>query len=116
MSSQPTTVEKAKDTANAAYESVANTVAGTSSDPRNQPGYNPNQDPSNFDQDAHGNTFKKGDFKDQLNRAATEDSNKGSKKPDGIVETGKLLQTTEERTNANTWTSKVLYSRARSCS
>lgn len=66
MSHQPSTTDNIKNTANSAYESVINTVT-PSNDKSN---YNPDQDKANFKKDAHGNTVKKGDFKDQLNDAA----------------------------------------------
>lgn len=80
MSSQPTDTQKAKDTAANAISSVSQTITGSSDDPRDQPDYDEDKDPRNFDTDAHGNKFKKGDFKDQLNRAATSSDSDG---PDG---------------------------------
>jgi hypothetical protein len=64
MSSQPSTAEKIKGTANSAIDSVSSTLS--SSDPN----YKPDQDKNNFAKDDLGNTFKKGDYKDQLNKAA----------------------------------------------
>ena len=49
------------------------------------------EDLSNFSTDAHGNTFKKGDFKDKLNQAAT---NGGLNQPpssgEGVVDKGQF--------------------------
>jgi len=97
MSSQPTDTQKAKDAAANTIQSVSNTLTGVSNDPRSQPNYDEDKDPRNFDTDAHGNTFKKGDFKDQLNRAATSSTSSSDasigasggegKGKDGIVET-----------------------------
>jgi hypothetical protein len=66
MSRQPSTTESLKDTASSAYETIANTVAPESK----KPGYDPDKDTANFKKDAHGNTVKKGDYKDKLNQAA----------------------------------------------
>jgi hypothetical protein len=84
MSSQPSTIDSLKDTANSTYDSVASTVTSS----QNQADYNPHKDPQNFDKDAHGNTFKKGDFKDQLNKAATGDLNNTDTPPEGILDKG----------------------------
>jgi len=65
MSHQPSTVDSIKDTANSAYETVANTVA-----PAADGEYDPDKDKANFKKDAHGNTVKKGDLKDKLSEAA----------------------------------------------
>lgn len=67
MSSQPSTTESIRDSAKSTYESVANAATSSTQDKTN---YDPNADPLNFSKDAHGNTFKKGDYKDQLNQAA----------------------------------------------
>jgi len=66
MSHQRSTVESLKNTANSAYETVANTFAPESK----KPGCDPDQDAGNFKKDVHGNTVKKGDYKDKLNDAA----------------------------------------------
>lgn len=66
MSHQPSTVDTIKDNALSAYETVANTVTPASQ----RQDYDPNKDVNNFKTDDHGNTVKKGDFKDQLNEAA----------------------------------------------
>jgi hypothetical protein len=81
MSHQPSTTDNIKNTANSAYESIANTVT-----PSNEKeDYEPDQDKTNFKEDVHGNTVKKGDFKDQLNDAAFG----GSKEPErSYVEKG----------------------------
>jgi hypothetical protein len=89
MSSQPTDTQKAKDAAANTIQSVSNTITGNSNDPRSQPNYDEDKDPRNFDTDAHGNKFKKGDFKDQLNKAATSsDDNTAEAGKGGILETG----------------------------
>ena len=75
MSSQPSTIDNVKDSATSTYSSLAD-GATTSSSQNQNPNYDPNADSSNFSKDAHGNTFKKGDYKDQLNQAATGDLNK----------------------------------------
>ena len=66
MSSQPSTLESLKDTAFSAYETVANGVTATSQKGEGDP----EQGKNNIGKDAHGNKFRKGDFKDQLNQAA----------------------------------------------
>ncbi|ATZ50221.1 hypothetical protein BCIN_05g05920 [Botrytis cinerea B05.10] len=66
MSSQPSTIDQLKNTASSAYETVANSVSATSKDGV----YDPDQDKNKVGKDAHGNKFRKGDFKDKLNQAA----------------------------------------------
>ncbi|TGO80966.1 hypothetical protein BPOR_1474g00020 [Botrytis porri] len=66
MSSQPSTVEQMKDKASSAYETVVNSVSAISEDGV----YDPDQDKNKVGKDAHGNKFRKGDFKDKLNQAA----------------------------------------------
>lgn len=83
MSSQPSTVESIKNSANSTYESVANAASLSAQDKTN---YDPNADPSNFSKDAHGNTFKKGDYKDQLNQAAI--AEKKEPPAGGVVDKG----------------------------
>lgn len=73
MSHQSSATESLKNKAESVVESVQNTVAPPQADPN----YNENKDINNFAKDAHGNTFKKGDYKDQLNQAAH-----GGPKPD----------------------------------
>ncbi|APA09403.1 hypothetical protein sscle_05g041730 [Sclerotinia sclerotiorum 1980 UF-70] len=66
MSSSLSTVDSLKNTASSAYETVANSLSATSKNGE----YDPAQDKNNVGKDAHGNKFRKGDFKDQLNQAA----------------------------------------------
>ncbi|ESZ97285.1 hypothetical protein SBOR_2313 [Sclerotinia borealis F-4128] len=66
MSSQPSTIDSLKNTVSSVYETVANSVSATSQND----GYDPNQDKNQIGKDAHGNKFRKGDFKDKLNQAA----------------------------------------------
>ncbi|TGO65460.1 hypothetical protein BCON_0002g00420 [Botryotinia convoluta] len=66
MSSQPSTIDQLKNTASSAYETVANSVSAISKDGV----YDPDQDKNMAGKDAHGNKFRKGDFKDKLNQAA----------------------------------------------
>jgi hypothetical protein len=75
MSSQPSTGEKIKQSANSAIDSVSSTASAT------DPSYNPDKDKNNFAKDDHGNTFKKGDYKDQLNQAAHGKLNGEPEKP-----------------------------------
>jgi hypothetical protein len=70
MSNQPSSSEALKSTASSAASTVSQTV--TPGDPN----YDPNKDKDNFTKDnftkdVHGNTMKKGDYKDQLSAAAT---------------------------------------------
>jgi len=81
MSHQPSTIDTIKDSAASAYETV--TKKFTAQEPSD-----PSQDPSNYAKDAHGNPFRKGDFKDQLNAAATGTKPKGEEGGDGLVEKG----------------------------
>jgi hypothetical protein len=83
MSSQPSTGEKIKQSANSAIESVSSTASAT------DPNYDPNKDKNNFAKDDHGNTFKKGDYKDQLNQAAHGNLNgEPEKKEESYLEKG----------------------------
>ncbi|KAI9648143.1 hypothetical protein NHQ30_002775 [Ciborinia camelliae] len=66
MSSQPSTLDSIKNTASSAYETVANSVSATS--PNGE--YDRDPDKNKVGKDAHGNRFRKGDFKDKLNQAA----------------------------------------------
>ncbi|TVY36329.1 hypothetical protein LOCC1_G007916 [Lachnellula occidentalis] len=66
MSHQPSTTSQLKNTASSTYHTVASKI--TPDDKK--PGYDPNKDTRNFTKDAHGNTVKKGDYKDKLNEAA----------------------------------------------
>jgi hypothetical protein len=53
MSSQPSTSEKIKQTANSAIDSVSSTASAA------DPNYDPNKDKNNFAKDDLGNKFKK---------------------------------------------------------
>ncbi|TVY14900.1 hypothetical protein LARI1_G008528 [Lachnellula arida] len=66
MSHQPSTTSQLANTASTTY----NTVTSKSAPDEKKPGYDPDKDPRNFTKDAHGNTAKKGGYKDQLNEAA----------------------------------------------
>jgi len=66
MSHQPSAIDHLKSTTNSAYETVTNPVA-----PTVEGDDGPDKDKSNVKKDAHGNTVKKSDLKDQLNEAAT---------------------------------------------
>ncbi|KAJ8065988.1 hypothetical protein OCU04_005085 [Sclerotinia nivalis] len=66
MASSPSTIDSLKNTASSTYETIANSLSTTSKNGE----YDPDQDKNNVGKDAHGNKFRKGDFKDQLNRAA----------------------------------------------
>jgi hypothetical protein len=87
MSSQNTTAESIKETTDSAIDSMSKTISSTS---QNGAYDDPGQDKNDVAKDIHGNVFKKGDFKDQLNQAATgglrgED---GSNEDGGVVEKG----------------------------
>lgn len=86
MSSQNSTAEDIREKASSAYDTMANTIAPTS---QNEGSYDPSQDKNNFAKDTHGNTFRKGDFKDQLNEAANGGQNQESARQEGIVDKGK---------------------------
>ncbi|RDL41210.1 uncharacterized protein BP5553_01189 [Venustampulla echinocandica] len=82
MSHQPSTIDAIKATASSTYETITNKFTAQDPPP------NPDKDPSNYAQDAHGNTFRKGDLKDQLNAAATGTKPEGQKSGDSLVEKG----------------------------
>ena len=63
-------------------ESVSSTASAS------DPNYNPDKDKNNFAKDDHGNTFKKGDYKDQLNQAAHGGPNNGPEKQEGYLDKG----------------------------
>jgi hypothetical protein len=86
MSSQPSTSEKIKQTANSAIDSVSSTASAA------DPNYDPNKDKNNFAKDDLGNKFKKGDYKDQLNQAAHGGPKTEEEKPQGYLEKGNLNQ------------------------
>ncbi|TVY33171.1 hypothetical protein LSUB1_G008390 [Lachnellula subtilissima] len=66
MSHQPSTTEQLKNTATSTYNDVTSKIAPE----EKKPGYDPDKDTRNFKKDEHGNTVKKGDYKDKLNEAA----------------------------------------------
>ncbi|KAF4625261.1 hypothetical protein G7Y89_g12908 [Cudoniella acicularis] len=90
MSHQPSTAESLKNSASNAYSAVVNTVVPSSSSQNTGEDYDPNKNAANFAKDTHGNTFKKGDYKDQLNQAA-HGGTKQPEKGESYVEKGMVF-------------------------
>ena len=79
MSSQPSTLDSLKDSASSAAQTVTDMVKPA------DPNYDADKDKTNFTKDMHGNKMKKGDYKDQLTKAAMGGR---ERKEEGVVETG----------------------------
>jgi len=82
MSHQPSTTEQLKNTASSTYDTVASRIAPE----EKNPGYDPDKDTQNFKKDEHGNTVKKGGYKDKLNEAAMG----GETNEEGLVDKGSV--------------------------
>jgi hypothetical protein len=80
MSTKPSVLDTLKDTASTAARTVSDAVKPA------EPNYDPNKDKTNFTKDVHGNTMRKGDYKDQLSEAAM--GGGPPRKEDGVFEKG----------------------------